>query len=425
MKKKSLPANILYAQSGGVTSVINATAWALIDEARRKRGSVGDVYVGSDGIVGVLEENLVDVKRIPESLLARLPYTPAGAFGSCRFKLGTPEKNPGQYERLFAVFVAHQVGYFFYNGGGDSQDTARKIAEYCKGRGHPVRVLGLPKTIDNDLYGTDFSPGYGSVAKYIAVSTFEAALDVASMSRTSTRVFILEVMGRHSGWIAAASALAQKRAGDPPHLILFPERPFDAEDFLARVRETVESRGFCVIVASEGIRDREGRFISESGGKDAFGHAQLGGVAPMLAQLVGTRLGYKYHWAVSDYLQRAARHLASRTDWEAALAVGRAAVRKALTGSDGVMLTLLRGAGSRPRFRIGEIALDQVANRERPLPPEFIGAGGYGLTPAARHHLLPLIQGEAPLPYAGGIPDYVRELPRRWLRKRLPPFAAR
>jgi 6-phosphofructokinase 1 len=425
MKKKSLPVNMLYAQSGGVTSVINATAWALIDEARRKRGSVGDVYVGSDGIVGVLEENLIDVKRIPESVLARLPYTPAGAFGSCRFKLGTPEKNPGQYERLFAVFVAHQIGYFFYNGGGDSQDTARKIAEYCKGRGHPVRVLGLPKTIDNDLYGTDFSPGYGSVAKYIAVSALEASLDVASMSRTSTRVFILEVMGRHSGWIAAASALAQKRAGDPPHLILFPERPFEAEDFLARVRETVESRGFCVIVTSEGIRDRKGQFISESGIKDAFGHTQLGGVAPVLAQLVGTRLGYKYHWAVSDYLQRAARHLASRTDWEAALAVGRAAVRKALAGSDGVMLTLLRGAGSHPRFRIGEIALEQVANRERPLPPKFIGSGGYGLTPEARRHLLPLIQGEAPLPYTGGIPDYVRELPRRWLRKRLPPFAAR
>lgn len=417
--------NVLYAQSGGVTAVINATAWALIDEARKKYGLIGDVYVGSNGIVGVLEENLVDTKRIPESVLARLPYTPAGAFGSCRFKLDPPDKNPGPYERLLALFAAHRIGYFFYNGGGDSQDTARKIADYCHGRGHPVRVVGLPKTIDNDLYGTDFSPGYGSVAKYIAISTFEAALDVASMSATSTRVFILEVMGRHSGWIAAASALAQKRPGDPPHLILFPERPFEAEDFLARVRETVESRGFCVIVASEGIRDPGGRFVSEGGGRDAFGHVQLGGVAPVLAQLVGMRLGYKSHWAVSDYLQRAARHLASRTDWEAALAVGRAAIRKALAGSDGVMLTLERGAGPHPRFRIGEIALDQVANRERVLPPEFIRAGGYGLTPVARRHLLPLIQGEAPLLYADGIPDYVRELPRRWLKKRLPSFAAR
>ncbi|EQD51179.1 6-phosphofructokinase, partial [mine drainage metagenome] len=302
MPKKTGRMNILYAQSGGVTAVINATAWAVIDAARKTSGRLGRVLVGRDGIVGVLEERLIDTARIPSAARARLRMTPAGAFGSCRFKLGPPETDPARYRRILEVFEAHGIGYFFYNGGGDSQDTAQKIASFSNAEGYPLKVIGLPKTIDNDLYGTDFSPGYGSVAKYIAVSTLEASLDVASMSSTSTKVFILEVMGRHAGWIAAASALGQRRPDDPPHLILFPERVFDPEDFIARVRQTVDSVGFCVVVASEGIRGANGRFIAEGSGTDAFGHAQLGGVAPALAGLIGTRLGYKHHWAAADYL---------------------------------------------------------------------------------------------------------------------------
>lgn len=416
--------NILYAQSGGVTAVINATAWAVIDAARKARGRVGRVLVGRDGIVGVLEERLVDTAKLLPADLARLKMTPAGAFGSCRFKLGTPETDPARYRRILEVLEAHAIGAFFYNGGGDSQDTAQKIAAFSRTEGYPLKVIGLPKTIDNDLYGTDFSPGYGSVAKYVATSTLEAALDVASMSATSTRVFILEVMGRHAGWIAAASALGQRRPDDPPHLILFPERPFDPEDFVARVRETVESRGYCVVVASEGIRDATGRFIAEGSGKDAFGHAQLGGVAPALAGLIGARLGYKHHFAVADYLQRAARHLASKTDLDGAIAVGRAAVRLARAGRSEVMVTLERTPGSPPGFRTGSIPLGEVANRERRLPDTFIRPDGYGLSALGRRHLAPLISGEAYPAYRSGVPDYLRLTPAE-ITKRLPPFVAR
>ncbi len=424
MAKENHGKNILYAQSGGVTPVINATAWAVVDAARKASAEVGGVLVGRDGIVGVLEESLINTAKIAASDLLRLRHTPAGAFGSCRYKLGTPESDPERYERILEVFDAHRIGYFFYNGGGDSQDTALKIAAFSRARGYPLQVIGLPKTIDNDLYGTDFSPGYGSVAKYIATSTQEAALDVASMSATSTKVFILEVMGRHAGWIAASSALGQRSPDDPPHLILFPERIFDPEDFLARVKQTVQSKGFCVVVASEGIRDRSGHFMAEGSGVDAFGHAQLGGVAPALAGLIGEALGYKHHWAVSDYLQRAARHLASKTDFEAAIAVGRQAVRMARAGTGEVMLTLLRSSGNPPRFRVGSVPLAEVANRERRFPADFMSADGYGISPRARLHLSPLIAGEAYPPYRHGVPDYCR-LAHTLVKKRLSPFAAR
>ncbi|MHB1764578.1 MAG: 6-phosphofructokinase [Gammaproteobacteria bacterium] len=424
MTQKAGRMNILYAQSGGVTAVINATAWAVIDAAHKAGGGMGRVLVGRDGIVGVLEERLIDTAKMTPTDLARLRMTPAGAFGSCRFKLGTPETDPVRYGRILKVCAAHRIGYFFYNGGGDSQDTAQKIASFSRAQGYPLKVIGLPKTIDNDLYGTDFSPGYGSVAKYIATSTLEAALDVASMSSTSTKVFILEVMGRHAGWIAAASALSQRHPGDPPHLILFPERIFDPEDFIARVRKTVESQGFCVVVASEGIRGANGGFIAEGSGQDAFGHAQLGGVAPALAGLIGTRLGYKYHWAVADYLQRAARHLASKTDFLAAMAVGRAAVRLARVDLGEVMVTLERLPGTPTRFRTGSVPLVEVANRERTLPPDFMSADGYGISHRGRLHLAPLIAGEAYPPYRAGTPDYLRLSPTL-IKKRLPPFGAR
>ena len=424
MPKKSSRINILYAQSGGVTAVINATAWAVIDSARKAPSQPDRVLVGRNGIVGVLEERLVDTARISPADLDRLRMTPAGAFGSCRFKLGTPESDPARYQRLLEVFDAHRIGAFFYNGGGDSQDTAQKIAAYCRDQGYPLRVIGLPKTIDNDLYGTDFSPGYGSVAKYVATSTLEASLDVASMSTTSTKVFILEVMGRHAGWIAAAAALSQRHPDDPPHLILFPERAFDPDEFIARVRTAVTAQGYCVVVASEGIRDRAGRFLAEGKGRDAFGHVQLGGVAPTLAGLVAERLGYKYHWACADYLQRAARHLASKTDFGGAVSVGRAAVRLARTGISEVMVTLERTSREPPRFRTGTIPLAEVANRERCLPDDFIREDGYGLSSRGRRHLAPLIVGEAYPPYTAGVPDYLRLAPVM-VPGRLPPYHAR
>lgn len=418
------PPNALYAQSGGVTAVINTTARGLVEAARRHSGRIGRVYAGRDGILGVLEERLIDTARLTARDLDLLGELPGGAFGSCRYKLRSPEERPELYARLLDVFAAHRVGYFFYNGGGDSQDTALKVARYAEARGYPLVVLGIPKTIDNDLPATDCSPGYGSVARYVAVSTWEAARDVASMASTSTRVFILEVMGRHAGWIAAAAGLLRRRAEDPPHLILFPERPFVPEAFLERVRASVDAWGHCVVVASEGVRDGEGRFLAESGGRDAFGHAQLGGVAPRLAALVQERLGLKCHAAVADYLQRSARHLASRTDLELARAVGREAVRFALAGHHAEMVTVER-LSSRPyRWRIGTVPLEEVANRERHLPDAFISPDGFGITPAARRHLAPLVAGDAwPRRYEGGLPPAVR-LPLPLVRRRLEPFTA-
>jgi len=400
--------NALYAQSGGVTAVINASACGVIETAREHRARIGRVYAGRNGIIGALREELIDTARESRAAIRGLLTTPSGAFGSCRHKLRSLEQNRAEYERLMEVFRAHNIGYFFYNGGGDSADTCLKVSRLSATLGYPIQAIHIPKTIDNDLPLTDNCPGFGSVAKYVAISTREAAMDVASMCETSTKVFILEVMGRHAGWIAAAAGLAAQREGDAPHIILFPEIAFDRERFLARVRRTVKRHGYCVIVASEGAQYRDGTFLSESGLKDAFGHSQLGGLAPLLADMVKSETGYKYHWAVSDYLQRSARHIASQTDVEQAYALGRAAVEFALRGDNAVMPSIVRGKGKRYRWSIGEASLEQVANVEKKMPRSYITRDGFGITPAARDYLAPLIVGEAYPEYKNGLPVYTR-----------------
>ncbi len=401
-----MPRNAFYAQSGGVTAVINATACGVIEAARENADRIGTVFAGRNGILGALFEELIDTGTLSDAEVARLRHTPAGAFGSCRYKLAALDADEGEYRRLLEVFRAHDIGYFFYNGGGDSQDTAHKVSLIGDRLGYPVACIGIPKTVDNDLPLTDTCPGFGSVAKYVAVSIREAALDVASMCETSTKVFILEVMGRHAGWIAAAGGLAKVGRDGAPHVIVFPEVPFDEGRFLDKTRTTVERVGYCAIVVSEGARYPDGRFLSDSGGTDAFGHAQLGGVAPMLAELVRAKLGYKFHWAVADYLQRAARHVASATDVEQAYAVGRHAVELALAGKDAVMATIVRTSDAPYRWKLGEVPLARVANVERKMPKSFIARDGFGITPAARRYLQPLIAGEDYPPYVAGLPDY-------------------
>jgi ATP-dependent phosphofructokinase / diphosphate-dependent phosphofructokinase len=398
--------NAFYAQSGGVSAVINASACGVIETALRSK-RIGRVYAGRDGIVGALTEDLIDVGRESAATLRALKHTPAGAFGSARFKLKGIEQNRAEYQRLIEVFRAHDIGYFFYNGGNDSMDTALKVSQIGAALGFPITCVGVPKTVDNDLPHTDCCPGFGSVAKYVAVSTREAALDVASMARTSTKVFVLEVMGRHAGWIAAAGGLAGRGPDEPPHIILFPEVPFEQQKFLERVRECVTKLGYCVIVVSEGAAYPDGRFLADAGTRDAFGHTQLGGVGPVVANMVREAHGYKYHWAVADYLQRAARHIASRVDVEQAYAVGKAAVQLALRGVNAVMPVIVRRSSSPYRWEVGHVPLEKVANQEKKLPPDYIREDGFGITTACRRYLEPLIAGEAYPPYRKGLPDYV------------------
>ena len=398
--------NLLYAQSGGVTAVINASACAVIETARKHKVRV---YAARNGIIGALREELIDTSKESASAIAALRHTPGGAFGSCRFKLKSLEDNRAQYERLIDVLRAHDIRWFLYNGGNDSADTANKISKIGKALGHDVKVIGVPKTVDNDLAVTDCCPGFGSVAKYTAVSVLEASLDVASMAESSTKVFVMEVMGRHAGWIAAAAGLAGKSADDAPHIILFPEIPFDEQTFLARVKATVERVGWCTVVVSEGVRNKDGKFLSEVGTRDAFGHAQLGGVAPLLADLVKRKLGYKYHWALPDYLQRSARHIASKTDVEQAYAVGKAGVEYALAGKNAVMPVIVRTSDVPYRWKIEPASLNKVANHEKTLPKNYISHDGYSITDAARRYLEPLIRGEDPPPSGkDGLPKYVR-----------------
>jgi 6-phosphofructokinase 1 len=415
MKKK----NAFYAQSGGVTSVINASACGVIETARQHSDKIGKVYAGYNGIIGALQEELIDTSKESRATIAALRYTPSGAFGSCRYKLKSLEQNRVEYERLIEVFKAHNIGYFFYNGGGDSADTCLKVSQLSEALGYPVQAIHVPKTVDNDLPFTDNSPGFGSVAKYVAVSTREASLDVASMCATSTKVFILEVMGRHAGWIAAASALAADTQEQGPHIILFPEIAFNREKFLSKVKRSVNKYGYCVVIASEGAQYSDGRFLADAGTKDAFGHTQLGGVAPCLAALVKAELGYKYHWAVADYLQRAARHIASATDVEQAYAVGKAAVEFALAGKNAVMPTIVRAKGKQYRWSIGEAALVNVANVEQKMPRDYISRDGFGVTDKGREYLAPLIEGEDYPPYKNGLPQYTK-LKKVFVPKKLP-----
>jgi 6-phosphofructokinase 1 len=400
--------NAFYAQSGGVTAVINASACGVLQAARRHPGEIGKVYAGRDGIIGALTEDLIDTSLETDAAITALKHTPGGAFGSCRYKLGSIEEHRAQYQRLIDVFQAHDIGYFFYNGGGDSQDTAFKVSQLGAALGYPLQSIGIPKTMDNDLPVTDCSPGFGSVAKYLATSLREAAFDLKAMSRSSTQVFVLEAMGRHAGWTTAACALAAEQEGEAPHLLLFPEIAFDEARFLARVKESLARHGECVIAASEGVKGPDGGFLAETGAKDAFGHAQLGGVAPVIAGLIGAKLGLKCHWAVPDYLQRAARHIASATDLEHAYAVGRAAVEFALAGKTAVMPAIRRLADDPYRWDIVSAPLAEIANREKLLPADFITPDGFAITPAARRYLAPLIQGEAHPPFKNGLPDYVK-----------------
>ena len=413
-------ANAFYAQSGGVTAVINATACGVLQTAAEHKDVIGKVLVGANGILGALNEELIDASKESKRAIAGLRSTPGGAFGSCRYKLKPYAEDPREYHRLIEVFQAHNIRYFFYNGGGDSQDTANKVSQLGTRLGYPLQCIGVPKTVDNDLPVTDCCPGFGSVAKYVAVSTKEAALDIESMCATSTKVFVLEVMGRHAGWIAAAGALARDQAGDPPHIILLPEVPFNRQQFLRRVKATVAEKGFCVVVVSEGVRFANGKFVGESGAaKDAFGHAQLGGVAPVIANMITAKLGYKHHWAVADYLQRAARHIASATDVEQAYALGRAAVKLAVAGKTAVMPTIVRTNDSPYRWKIGEAKLSKVANVERFMPKSYISKDGFDITARAMRYLRPLIAGEDYPRYKNGVPEYVR-LRQQRVAKKLP-----
>jgi 6-phosphofructokinase len=403
-----MPRNAFYAQSGGVTAVINASAAGVIETARKHRKQIGNVYAGRNGIIGALTEDLIDTGKEPPASIRALMHTPGGAFGSARYKLKGVEKGAHEYERLIEVFKAHDIGYFFYNGGNDSADTCLKVSQISATLGYPIIAVHVPKTVDNDLPITDTCPGFGSVAKYVATSMREAGLDVESMAKTSTKVFILEVMGRHAGWITAATGLAQSKAGEAPHLLLFPEIAFDEDRFLARVDEMVKKYGYCAVGVSEGVQNAQGKFLSESGLKDAFGHAQLGGVAPMLANLVQSKLKYKQHWAVADYLQRAARHIASKTDLEQSYAVGKAAVEFAVQGMNSVMPTIVRVSGKPYRWKIGVAKLTDVANVERKMPRDFITPDGFHITTKCRNYLEPLIAGEAFPPFERGLPAYVR-----------------
>jgi len=400
-----MPKNAFYAQSGGVTAVINASACGVIETARQHPEQIGTVYASRNGIIGALTEELIDTSQESAAAIAALRHTPSGGFGSCRYKMKSLEANRHEYERLIEVFKAHDIGYFFYNGGGDSADTCLKVSQLSDSMGYPIQAVHIPKTVDNDLPVTDNCPGFGSVAKYIAVSTLEASFDVRSMAKTSTKIFVLEVMGRHAGWIAAAGGLVEDHG--IPVVVLFPEVEFDQAKFLAKVQAHVEQQGFCTIVVSEGCHWPDGKFLAEQGTRDAFGHAQLGGAAPVVANLIKEAFGYKFHWAVADYLQRAARHLASKSDVEQAYAMGKAGVELALAGKNSVMPTIVRDSSTPYVWHVGSAALADVANVEKMMPKSYISEDGFGITAACKEYLIPLIQGEDYPPYKNGMPDYV------------------
>ena len=410
--------NAFYAQSGGVTAVINASACAVIETARKYPDKIGKVLAGENGIIGALTENLIDTSLESAADITALNHTPSGAFGSCRYKMKSLESNRREYERLINVFKAHDIGYFFYNGGGDSADTCLKISQLSESMGFPIQAIHIPKTVDNDLPVTDNCPGFGSVAKYIAVSTLEASLDVASMAASSTKIFVLEVMGRHAGWIAAAGGLVDSTI---PIVILFPEIEFNEKAFLAKVDKNVKDYGYCTIVVSEGTKWPNGKFLAEQETRDDFGHAQLGGAAPVVANIVKKSLGYKFHWAVADYLQRSARHLASNEDVKQAYALGKAAVEMAIEGKNAIMPAIIRTSNNPYEWEIGYGELKDIANVEKMMPENYISKDGFSITNECREYLLPLIEGENYPPYNNGLPEYV-VLKKSKVNKKLPPF---
>jgi 6-phosphofructokinase 1 len=413
--------NAFYAQSGGVTAVINASACGVIETARKHKDKIGKVYAGRNGIIGALTEDLIDTSKETKTAIAGLRHTPSGAFGSCRFKMKSLEDNRIEYERLIEVFKAHNIGYFFYNGGGDSADTCLKVSQIGDTMGYPITAVHVPKTVDNDLPITDNCPGFGSVAKYIAVSTMEASFDVASMCATSTKVFVLEVMGRHAGWIAAAGAMASTPDHEIPIIVLFPEVEFNKEKFLKTVDNKVKKFGYCSVVVSEGVHWPDGKFLAETGLKDAFGHSQLGGAAPVVANMIQDGLGYKYHWGVADYMQRAARHIASKSDVDQAYATGKAAVEYAIKGHNSVMPAIKRVSNKPYKWKIEMAPLSKIANVEKMMPASFISKDGFSITNKCREYLAPLIKGEDYPPYKDGLPKYVT-LKKVAVAKKLPPF---
>lgn len=417
-----MAANLFYAQSGGVTAVINTTACGVIQAAREHGDVIGKVFAGRNGILGALHEDLIDTSLESDAAIAALRHTPGGAFGSCRYKLKGLDESRAQYERLIEVFRAHDIRYFLYNGGNDSMDTAWKVSQIAEKLHYPLTCVGIPKTVDNDLVETDNCPGFGSVAKYVAVSMMEAGLDVASMARTSTKIFVMEVMGRHAGWITAAAGLAARTPAEAPHILLFPEIPFDEAAFLARVDACVREHDFCAIAVSEGLRGADGKLLAESGTRDAFGHAQLGGVGQQVAELIKAKLGHKYHWALPDYLQRSGRHIASGTDAQQAYALGRRAVELAIEGRNAVMPAIVRVSDAPYAWKIDVAQLQDVANREKMMPRHFISDDGFGITEACRKYLQPLIEGEDYPPYVNGLPAYV-SLKNESVPRTLPPFA--
>ena len=396
--------NALYAQSGGMTAVINATACGVIETARRYPKQIGTVYAACNGILGVLREELVDTVCLGPGELIGMRQTPGGVFGSCRFDLDDETDNRAQYDRLFEVFTAYGIGTFFYNGGNGSMHTALQIDRAARARGFELSVIGVPKTVDNDIVGSDCCPGYGSAIKYLASSMREASIDLASMSSRRGRVFVLEVMGRNAGWLAAGCGLAADRPEAAPQLILVPEVRYDKARFLAAVKAQVERQGHCSIVAAEGVLDGDGSALAQVGSDGRY--VQLGGSGSVVAGHVQQELGYKAHCAVTDYLQRAARHLASATDDAQAYAVGAAAVEAAVAGESSVTTAVERLSTSPYCWRVGTVALEQVANLERLLPAEFIREDGMHVTPAFREWALPLIAGEATPSFLDGLPRY-------------------
>lgn len=404
---------VFYAQSGGATSVINATATGAI-LAARKAGY--PFYVGRNGICGALAEELFDTTKESLADIEALAFTPGCAFGSCRLKLPSFQENPTVFRRIFDVFEAHDVGACLYNGGGDSQDTGLKLAEASLALQYPLKVIGLPKTIDNDLYGTDCSPGYGSAAKYIASSVREIYNDLSGMAPTSTKLFFLEVMGRNSGWLALAGGLAHEPEGKLPVILLLPEQDWSFETCANRAKQLIAQHGCAVVVVAEGMSTKFAKDVifDNSSGQlgsqaDVFGNRRLSGAAPFLAEAFRNKLHYKVQWAVAGYLQRAAAHLASAVDREQALAVGARAIELVAAGQSGVMVTIERLSSQPYQWKLGSIALSEVANRVVQVPSVFWDPQTYDISAKGLEYLAPLAAGEAVLSVdSSGLPRMVK-----------------
>jgi len=413
-----LVGNVLVGQSGGPTSVINASVAGTVTEALN-HACIEEIYGGLDGVLGILQEDLIDLASESQQQIRALRHTPGAALGTCRYKL----KRQQDFERVLEVFKSHNIRYFFYIGGNDSQDTADKISKLAQQQGHELRVVGVPKTIDNDLAVTDHCPGYGSVIKYLTTTVRETACDNEAMGKGDL-VSIVEAMGRSAGWIAAGSALAKRRdhPHDPPHIILLPEVPFNQEKVLEDVRRVLKREKYCMIVVAEGLVDADGNYLAADAATDSFGHARLGGAGDALGEIVEANIpGVKVRVARPGLIQRAAAHCASKTDVDEAFLAGQAAVRAAVSGETDKMVTLLRGDGDHYTCETGLAPLSEIANGVKKLPREWINEDGVSMNFQFLRYALPLIQGEVALPYENGVPLYAR-LDKVRVDKVLPPY---